>query len=137
MEEKFKNWIIFILLGLTLIFGYLQVTKDDSGYKSKIEKLREDNNRLIEENKKIDGIIDSLKVEYINLQKTDSLLNVEISKRDAEIAKALADSKKSKAELDRIKTEMEAIRKKIQELKANPFRRTDNELINSLKLKTQ
>lgn len=135
--KDIKNWLIVVLLGCTLIFGYLTLTKDDSEYKKKVELLKQDNARLERENAKIDSKIDSLCTEYINLQKKDSLLGLEISKRDAQIAKALADSKRSKAELDAIKTSMEETRRKIAELKANPFKRTGDDLLNSLKLKTQ
>jgi len=135
--KDIKNWIIFILLGLTLIFGYITLTKDDSDYKRKVEILKEDNTRLLNENSKIDGRIDSLRVEYINLQKKDSLLNIEISKRDIQIANALASSKKSKEELEKIKANIAETQRKIKELKANPFKRTGDDLLNSLKLKTK
>jgi predicted nuclease with TOPRIM domain len=135
--KDIKNWIIFILLGLTLIFGYITLTEDDSDYKRKVEILKEDNTRLLNENSKIDRRIDSLNLEYINLQKKDSLLAIEISKRDVQIANALASSKKSREELERIKAGLIETRKKIDSLKANPIKRTGDDLLNSLKLKTQ
>jgi hypothetical protein len=135
--KDIKNWIIFILLGLTLIFGYITLTGDDSEYKRKVEILKEDNTRLLNENSKIDRRIDSLNLEYINLQKKDSLLAIEISKRDVQIANALASSKKSREELERIKAGLMETRKKIDSLKTNPIKRTGDDLLNSLKLKTQ
>ena len=85
----------------------------------------------------VDLEIDSLKVEYINLQKKDSIQTVNIAKRDLQIATLISNSKKSKAELDKIKAEMEETRKKIADLKAHPINREGDDLINSLKIKTQ
>ena len=133
--KEIKDWLIVGLLILCLIFGYKTLTSGDSEYKRKVEELHLANEKLIKERASIDSTILEIDKRYKKLQFKDSILTIEISKRDKIIAANIAKANKSQAELSKIKSQMDLTRKKITELKKNPPNRTGDSLVNSLKLK--
>jgi predicted nuclease with TOPRIM domain len=133
--KEIKDWLIVGLLTLFLIFNYKTLTSNSFEYRRKIEDLHSANTKLNKERSSIDSTITEINKRYKKLQVKDSILTVEISKRDQIIADNIAKANKSKAELDKIKSQIDSTRSKIYELKKSPPNRTGSSLINSLKLK--
>lgn len=135
--KDIKNILILFLLVCVVIFGYKTFFTSDKLYKEKVKQLEAANKKLQEERAAIDLKIDSLNVEYGKLKDRESVLAQEIAKRDKEIEKDKAAAAKSKAELDKFKKEMAETQEKIAEMKKHPANRTGDDLLNSLKIKTQ
>jgi hypothetical protein len=133
--ETFKTWIIAILLAIILFAGIFM--KFESEYKKTIDDLKDRNEILQSANRQIDRRLDSLRIEYSNLQKRDSSLFIEIKQREFLISEAVLSAKKSRMELEKIRLEMISTRKKIEDFRKNPSNRTGDDLLNSIKLKTQ
>ena len=135
--KNIKNILIGILLICTIIFGYKTFFSDNSQYKENLKQLEAANKKLQEERVAIDLKIDSLNTEYKMVKDHEAKLAKEISDRDSEIAKDKAAAAKSRAELDKFKNNLTETQCKIAEMKSHPANRTGNDLLNSLKLKTQ
>lgn len=132
-----KDFVIISLLLGCLIFGYMSFFKGDDLYKYKVEELNKQNEALLKEKSLSDEKIKKLNLEFDSLKIIEIKLINDINLRDVEIGKTKDRANKSKKELDKFRREMEETRKKIDSLKANPANRTGEDLINSLKLKTQ
>ena len=78
-----------------------------------------------------------LSLEFTKLQAKELELANDIKKRDLEIAKSKENANKSKRELEKFKREIEETKRKIDSLKSHPANRTGDDLLNSIKLKTQ
>jgi len=135
--KDIKNLLILFLLVCVVIFGYKTFFTGDKLYKEKLKQLEAANKKLQQERIAIDLRIDSLKLEYGKLKDHEVKLAKEISDRDKEIAKDKAAAAKSKAELNKFKQEMAETQEKIAEMKKHPANRTGDDLLNSLKIKTQ
>ncbi|CAG7580277.1 MAG: putative outer capsid protein [uncultured marine phage] len=130
-----KSWMILILLALTLVFGFKWYFSGDAGSKERIEQLEKENEQLSDERADNIKLINILEIEVTNLEKVietkeeiiDSL-DVMVGIQDQKIAE-------SKRELYKMRKEIEEKKEKIEELKKNPFKRTGNDLLNSLKNK--
>ncbi len=130
-----KDWIIVALFGLSLFF-FIQYLTNPSGYKKRIKELEEDN-------RKIESKIDSLNSVNEKLKKESLIYISNINKYQAKIdsTQKLIDEKdvqisKSKIEMNKSKKEFENTKKEIEKLENNPIKRVGNDLINSLKEKT-
>jgi chromosome segregation ATPase len=133
----FKTIFIFILLTLLMAVGYNWYFKADKNYKNQVESLRE-------ENKKIQISRDSLSMNILSLEKDFNLIKARedslmtrIEKLDTQISDSKSKANKSKAELDALRKELLETNNKIKELKNNPPNRNGQDLINSIKNKTQ
>jgi len=133
--ETLKTWIIAILLAIILFAGIF--LKFESEYKKTINDLKKRNEILQSKNQQIDRRLDNLWIEYSILQKRDSSLRLEIKKRDIKISEALLSAKKSQIELEKTRNAILLTRKKIEDFRKNPSNRIDDDLLNSIKLKTQ
>jgi chromosome segregation ATPase len=136
-KTDIKNYAILFLgvvsIALILVISFSR----GNDYSEEVEKLRSENALLEKKRNEIALRVDSLHKAYDVLQHRDDSLAAKILAQDAEISKLYADSRKSKGELERIRKEISASMKKIEELKKNPPNRTGNDLINSLKIKTE
>lgn len=133
----FKTIFIFILLTLLMVVGYNWYFKADKNYKNQVESLKQ-------ENKKIKISRDSLSMNIFSLEKDFNLIKARedslmtrIGKLDTQISNSKNKANKSKAELDALRKELLETNNKIKELKNNPPNRTGQDLINSIKNKTQ
>jgi len=135
--KNIKDLAIVIFAILTIIFAGTTFFGGGSKYKYQIEELQKANKKLEIQR---DSIIDAGKAIQ---HRIDSLTLIEkrltgiIADKDLEIIKAKSNAQKSKAELDTMRSKLEKIRKQIQEAKKNPPNREGQDLINSLKIKTQ
>ena len=133
----FKTIFVFILLTLLMVVGYNWYFKADKNYKNQVESLKE-------ENKKIQITRDSLYMNILSLEKDFNLIKakedsliIKIEKLNTQISDSKNKANKSKAELDALRIELLETNKKIKELKNNPPNRNGQDLINSIKNKTQ
>lgn len=133
----FKTIFIFILLTLLMVVGYNWYFKADKNYKNQVESLKQ-------ENKKIKISRDSLSMNIFSLEKDFNLIKARedslmtrIGKLDTQISNSKNKANKSKAELDALRKELLETNNKIKELKNNPPNRNGQDLINSIKNKTQ
>jgi peptidoglycan hydrolase CwlO-like protein len=135
--DKFKNTLILILAGVAILFACTTFFRKDGEYAQQVKDLHAANEKLQAERALIDHQIVELQKAYNALEVKETALLDAIAQKEAEIAKSRAQATKSKAQLDHIMKEMAETRRKIKELTDNPPNRTGNDLLNSLKLKTQ
>jgi len=135
--KNIKNIIIVVLLAACLIFGYISLFRGDKLYEYKVEELKKENAALMKQKLAIDEENKTLKIEFSNLKTKEVELLNDINLRDSEIAKSKENANRSKRELEKFKREIESTRQKIDSLKAHPANRTGEDLLNSIKLKTQ
>ena len=126
--------IILIAVCLALGCSFFFVNTD---YKEKVDQLHKENSLLQTERVAIDKEVEILNRDFNAMKIEEAKLMSEIAQRDQEIAKSKANAERSRSELSRMKKEMEETMKNIQDLKKNPPNRTGEDLLNSLKLKTQ
>jgi chromosome segregation ATPase len=134
--ENIKNILIFALLAVCLVFGYMVLFSEDTGYAEKLKTLEDANVQLQGQRTAANKKIDSLNGEYARLKAHEGILIADIAQRDASIAQSAAIAARSQAELGKLKREMETTIRKIKDAKAHPANRTGDDLLNSLKLKT-
>lgn len=132
-----KNILILALLVGCFIFGYAHFFKSDGVYKLKVKQLEQANIDLQNERKKLGIELSSVKLDFAKLKVIEGKLATQVAGLDIEIQKNKAAVLKSRAELDKLKVELAQTRKKIEDLKSNPANRTGDDLLNSLKLKTE
>jgi chromosome segregation ATPase len=111
--------------------------RNDSGYKQKIKDLEKEKKELIVAREKLEKDVTVLEKNFQDLKKREDALVADISRRDAEIRRRKEEAARSKAELDNMKKGLKETQDKIVELKKNPPNRTGDDLLNSLKMKTQ
>lgn len=133
----FKTITIFVLLTLLMGVGYNWYFKADKDYKKQVQILKD-------ENKKIQKTRDSLSIDIQNLEKefdiiksNEETLLLKIETLDVEISDSKNKANRTKSELDKIRKELLETNNKIKDLKNNPPNRTGDDLINSIKNKTQ
>ena len=132
-----KDYLIIVLFLGVMIFGYISLFSGDKLYEYKLEELKKENLILSKMKDSLGLKINSLESQFITLKAKETELINDINNRDLEIAKSKERASKSKAELDKFKREMQETRNKIDSLKAHPANRTGDDLLNSIKLKTQ
>jgi Tfp pilus assembly protein PilO len=135
--KDIKNIIILVLLAGFLLFGYLWFFRDTTDYKAKIKQLEKEKQELIETRDSLDAVAINLGKKYAILVQKEAVLLADIAKKEAEIRKSKEAAARSQAELNRLKNSLKETQRKIEELKKNPANRESDDLLNSLKLKTQ
>jgi len=135
--KDIKNILIVVLLAGCMIFGYMWFFRNDGGYKQKIKDLEKEKKELIVAREKLEKDVTVLEKNFQDLKKREDALVADISRRDAEIRRRKEEAARSKAELDNMKKGLKETQDKIVELKKNPPNRTGDDLLNSLKMKTQ
>lgn len=132
-----KTIAIAVLVLLVLVFGATTFFKKDSLYKYKLEELQKVYDTERNKRDSLDRELVKVRSEFAALKVKEKQLAANVARLDQGIASAKNDANLSKEELDRAKTSLEETRKKIADLKSNPPNRTGDDLLNSLKLKTQ
>lgn len=132
-----KNIAIAILVLFVLIFGVTTFFKKDSLYKYKLEELQKVYDAEHNKRDSLDRELVKVRSEFATLKIREKQLADDVARLDRDVASAKSDANRSKEELDRAKTTLEETRKKISDLKSNPPNRTGDDLLQSLKLKTQ
>jgi peptidoglycan hydrolase CwlO-like protein len=132
-----KDYLIIVLFLGVMIFGYISLFRGDKLYEYKLEELKKENLILLKMKDSLGLKINGLESQFITLKAKETELINDINNRDLEIARSKEKASKSKAELDKFKREMQETRNKIDSLKAHPANRTGDDLLNSIKLKTQ
>ena len=131
-----KTIIIILLLLTSIIFGSMWYFGGNDASKEKVKQLESDFKKLEEEKAAADARISEWKDKYADADKRDVALSSQINllKTDSKIAEEKA--KKSKADLDKVQNGISENRKEIDDLKKNPPKLTDEELLASLIKKT-
>ena len=132
-----KTIAIAVLVLLVLVFGATTFFKKDSLYKYKLEELQKVYDTERNKRDSLDRELVKVRSEFAALKVKEKQLAANVARLDQDIASAKNDANLSKEELDRAKTSLEETRKKIADLKSAPPNRTGDDLLNSLKLKTQ
>jgi septal ring factor EnvC (AmiA/AmiB activator) len=135
MKLDIKSILILVLLAGCLIFGYMWYFKSDN-VKSELKELRADNERIKKERDSINIHLRALEVNFTKLKQNEKFLQQKINDLELEIERSKQKANKSQAELNKLRLRLEETRRKIKELKNNPPNRTDDDLLNSLKIKT-
>lgn len=131
-----KSWLIIILLGFALIFGYKWYFSGPDN-KDEIKALLEENKVIQKERDSLKTARHILENDFNNLRMNDSLKASEIARLDKSLVIMQEEVNRSRKDFDKIRKELEETRKKIEEFKKNPPNRTGDDLINSLKNKTK
>jgi peptidoglycan hydrolase CwlO-like protein len=133
-----KKNIAIIILSLILIGGFVYFTQfSTKKYEEKILELEAKRVVLIQERDSLDAVADSLHGEYVRLRELDEKAEKEIQKKDRLIADLKSRSARSQQNLDQLKQGMRETQEKIESVKRNPANRTGEDLLESLKNKTQ
>jgi len=132
-----KNIAISILVLLVLIFGATTFFKKDSLYKYKLEELQKVYNAEHNKRDSLDRELVKVRSEFAILKVREEQLAADVARLDRDITSARNEANRSREELDRARTSLDETRKRIKDLKNNPPNRTGEDLLNSLKLKTQ
>lgn len=130
-----SSLIVVFFIGFVLFFAkwYLEGDshrKENKKLKNDVEVMQHQRDSLKDERAKIESEIAELKKD---LEKTKA----QIVKLDAELAANKIDLKMAKDKLSTLQSNLNETRKKIQELKANPIKRTGSALLGSIKEKTK
>jgi Tfp pilus assembly protein PilO len=133
----FKTIFIFVLLTLLMAVGYNWYFKADKEYKNQVNSLREENKKIKNSRDSLSNNIIVLEKEFSIIKDREDSLNIIIKKLDIQISDSKNKANKSKAELEALRLELLETNKKIKELRNNPPNRTGEDLIKSIKNKTQ
>ena len=120
--------VIAILIGGGKLLNVLYKNNDE-----KIKKIHEQEQILIKERKQIAHELDSLKNVNRLLVDDKNALVEKSNQTDILINHYIDILNKSKGDLNRVKGELEKTAKQIEELKKNPIKRVDDDLIISLR----
>lgn len=136
-KDKLYFIIIGVLLIFTLFFGYKWYFAGDSASAERIKTLEEEFKILEEKKKQSEQRELALRKGFDSLQvKNDSIEEqIVLLIKEAEVAERVADS--SNENLKKMMEELKATRKKIEELKANPPFKKEEDLLESIKNKVQ
>ena len=131
-----KNIAIIVLIAVCCILAFFAFRQSGSDYKKELKELQKANAVLIEERKQIAKNLEKLQAEYTTLEASKNALDVEISSLEDESKRLKDSARKSQENLDRLKADLAETRKQIAEREKHPANRTDEDLLNSLRIKT-
>jgi chromosome segregation ATPase len=129
-----KTIFILVLLGFCLFFFSLWYFKG-TGYKKEYKRLEIEFKKLQNNRDSLYLINNKLEKEYNSLEKKIKLREIYISKLESDIEKTKLELRSAKSEVSRFKSEWVLTKKRIEDLKKNPIKREDDQLIKSLKEK--
>jgi chromosome segregation ATPase len=134
MKIDIKSIFILILLGFSIFFFSMWFLKG-TGYKKEYKKLEKEFEKVQKSRDSLNLLNIRLKSDFVEIGKKirerDSLIKIV----EAELKKKKEELKSSKDEVSIWKNQHSQTKKKIEELKKNPIKREDDELIKSLKEK--
>lgn len=133
---KPKDWVLIALVGIiVLMFVYGMV--EGSGYRKQLRDIRKENKEIEKErkslslrNKELNKKIEMDSISVVQYQERIDSLNTLIVLKDSEI-------KNLKKRADIARRELEKTKREIDNLINNPIKRTGDELLNSIKEKTE
>lgn len=137
MKLDFKSILILVLLGFTLIFGYMWYFRGDDGSKKELEQLQERYDEIEREKEESNKRLVDNAIVIDSLMIADSLNTEKIALLEFNVREAEEQANISNEKLAKMKAELAETRKKIEELKKNPPNRTGDDLLNSIKNKTK
>lgn len=129
--------MIFVLLLLCFIFGYMWFFRTNKTLKTDINNLKTENVILEKEKDALDKQLIDYKQKYDSLVVLDNVLikeYVELQKYTTALEK---NAHKTENSLDILKNQISETRKEIEYLKEHPANRIGDNLVNSLKNKTK
>jgi len=132
--KDIKTIFILVLLGFCFFFFSLWYLKG-TGYKKEYKRLEIKFNDLQKSRDSLKSINKKLESDYNKLESQVKLREFYISKLESDIEKTKSELKSAKSEVSRFKLDWIATKKKIENLKKNPIKREDDQLIKSLKEK--
>lgn len=131
-----KTILIILLFVTSTIFG-LKWYFGSNVDKDKIKELEVKFKELESQKKEVDERILKWEEKFKELDKEDSDLRDKQAIIEKQIINSIIMNNKDKQELDKLRKKIEETRKKIQEFKNNPPNRTGEDLLNSIKNKTE
>lgn len=142
--EKIKKIALVIVsivaLGILIelgIFIHMKLFSKESVYEEKIEELNLSNKQLQKDRDSIAIIEETIRKRLEVLSKIENDLRGIVDRKDLDISREKINSQKIKLELDSIRTNINNIRKRIENFKKSPPNRNEEDLINSIKIKTK
>lgn len=137
MKLDLKSILILLLLATTLIFGYKWFFSSDSASKERVKQLELEFKELEKKKMENELKLNALKASFDILKSKDDSLKLEVSRLEKETVAAEISAAASKARFANLQAELAKTRRKIEEFKKNPPIKTEDELLQSLKNKTQ
>jgi peptidoglycan hydrolase CwlO-like protein len=137
MKFDIKSILILVLLLTTLIFGYKWFFGSDSASAERIKQLEQEYKELEKKKKENEVQINALKASFDTLKLKDDSLKVELNRLEGETKHAEIVAAQSKNRLSKLQAELAETRHKIEEFKKSPPNREGDNLLQSLKNKTQ
>ena len=135
MKYDIKSICLGLLIILSVVFFCLWYFSTDDAAKQEVKQLQIENKKLQKERadieKKNDSIVTHYKIVEENTQKTLDM----ISDLHVKFVKLEVEVKDSKKEVEATNVEINDLLKQIEYLKANPVKRTGDDLLNSLNKK--
>jgi chromosome segregation ATPase len=134
MKLDNKSILILILLGISIVFGYLWFFKA-SDVKDQLKDLERANKNIQLERDSLRNENKILVVKFNDIQKDIDERDSRIKEIEYKLSKTKSDLVIANDKANRNQKELEITRNKIKELKKNPIKRGDDDLIKSLKEK--
>lgn len=136
VELDIKTMLIILFFTLSVIFG-LKWYFGSNVDRDKVKELEKEFKELEKQKAETDERIKQWEYKFQELDKRDSDLREQQKIYEKQIITYTNIVNKDKNELYELKKKMENTRKKIEEFKKNPPNRTGEDLINSIKNKTE
>jgi len=133
----FKTILIIIFFSISMIFGYQWYFSldDKREYKSKLNELKEQNDRIVESRDSIKLNLELIESRYDSIESLNVGLQAEIDVLRLDISKSKAKVVFNEKELNNIKEKSEKNKKEIEDLRNSTSTKTEEELLNSIKNK--
>ena len=132
LKLDIKSILILVLLGVSIIFFALWYFKG-SDTKSRIKELEQINKNIEVQRDSLKNANKALKVDFDKRQKEIEERDNQIKLIEMELSKTKRDLVVANGKVREKEKELAETKKKIEDLKKNPIKREDDELIKSLK----
>jgi chromosome segregation ATPase len=126
-----------VLLIAVLALGWSAFFRGDNAYKERIKSLEEKNVQLQKDRDKIDSEIQRRNDDFDSLEIVDSFIQARLAISEEETARLRQQVDRAQNELSTARQSVIEARRRIEDLKKSPPNRQGEDLINSLKIKTQ
>lgn len=127
-----KSILILVLLVFSIIFFGMWYFKG-SDTKSRLKELENENKNIESVRDSLKNANESLKVDFDKKQKEIEARDAQIKSIETELSKTKKDLVTANGKVKEKEKELADTKKKIEELKNNPIKRNDEDLIKSLK----
>jgi chromosome segregation ATPase len=131
-----KTGLILLLLLFCIVFFSMWYLKGaDSASKRELKRLKTEYKNLQKSRDSLDQVNIMLKDNFNDYQNKIDQRDSKIQSIEYQLSQAKIDLSQSKKDLSNMKTELTKTRKRVEDLKKNPIKREDDDLIESLKEK--